>query len=193
MDQRNGIVLTIALGALFYLISQQAIAMNQPSNDAGSNPDDPLPADFGLSLDQKVNAFLALIRRYESGDNYAAQAGTSQQITDFSHHPAVYRTVTINGRNIRTSAAGAYQFILGTWNAIAAQAGIVDFSPASQDLAAYTLLNKTGAVDALNADNLTLALTKASTQWASLPGSTAGQNPQSLAQATADYTALLTG
>lgn len=140
----------------------------------------------GVSDNQKVLAFLAMIRQFESGNNYESNTNG-----DLSAHPNVKRTVKINNVNIITTAAGAYQFIYPTWRALAARLSLPDFSPTSQDAAAIELLREVNAIDAINADNIPLALQRASTQWASLPGSTAGQNPKSMQVALDTYNNFL--
>lgn len=90
-----------------------------------------------------------------------------------------------------SSAAGAYQFRTGTWNEMR-QAGpwgprLPDFSPASQDEAARRLLSRLGALERLQAGDVEGAITRAGKAWASLPGSTAQQNPKSMAQALAYF------
>lgn len=78
-----------------------------------------------------------------------------------------------------STAAGAYQINVPTWRDFrkAGQWGprLPDFSPASQDEAARRILLATGAVARLDAGDLPGAVRLASSRWASLPGSTAGQ------------------
>lgn len=78
-----------------------------------------------------------------------------------------------------STAAGAYQFIRPTWNRIRDYAPrLPDFSPASQDIAAERLLMECGAYDYVVMGDFDTAITEASTVWASLPKSTAQQNPK---------------
>lgn len=87
-----------------------------------------------------------------------------------------------------STAAGAYQIIKPTWSAIrAASPRLNDFSPASQDEAARRLLAQCGALPLIYAGDITGAIQKASKLWASLPGSTAQQNPKSLSFALARF------
>jgi lysozyme len=80
-----------------------------------------------------------------------------------------------------SSAAGAYQFIKPTWISLRDEfPRLTDFSPASQDQAAIRLLERIGALRLIRAGEIEKAITLAGSQWASLPGSTAGQNPKSM-------------
>jgi lysozyme len=82
-----------------------------------------------------------------------------------------------------STAAGAYQMIKPTWVRIRNKIGLPDFSPLSQDRAAVELLDEIGATDLIFAGDIEGAIYKASRIWASLPGSTAQQNPKALAYA----------
>ena len=82
-----------------------------------------------------------------------------------------------------STAAGAYQFIKPTWVRLRDKLNLPDFSPLSQDRAAVGLLEEIGAVDLIFAGDIEGAIHKASRIWASLPGSTAQQNPKALAYA----------
>jgi lysozyme len=82
-----------------------------------------------------------------------------------------------------STAAGAYQMIKPTWVRMRNRLNLPDFSPLSQDLAAVGLLDEIGAVDLIYAGDIEGAIHKASKIWASLPGSTAQQNPKALAYA----------
>jgi len=82
-----------------------------------------------------------------------------------------------------STAAGAYQFIKPTWVRMRDRLNLPDFSPLSQDLAAVALLDEVGALDLIYAGDIEGAIYKASKIWASLPGSTAQQNPKALSYA----------
>lgn len=77
----------------------------------------------------------------------------------------------IDGGRYKSAAAGAYQFLPGTWKEIASKRGIDpnDFSPGNQDLAALGLVERRGANSRqrLDAD----MLNKLAPEWASLPTS----------------------
>lgn len=205
MNQQTGIAATVLLGLLLYMVSQSAGAIPVPYDpnnpgDPNATPGDPLPSR--ATLDQKIAAFLATIRRFEAGgDNYDVVYSYAFSITDFSHHPAdpAYSNhwhgvlITMGAfKGQYSTAAGAYQINWPTWKDFAPRVGVTDFTPASQDAVAAAILQSTGAIDALAVDNMELAFSKASRRWASLPGSTAGQGPQTLANAISFFDSLLT-
>jgi muramidase (phage lysozyme) len=201
MSNDRGIIMLLSLGAIWLLASQTASA-NIPSYD-NQMPDvpggNPMPADTlppvidsgASSLDQKISAFLGVIGKFESNNQYDVMAGTSERITDFSWHPGIIRNVTINGIVYPTSASGKYQITKGTWKDFAPIAGVSDFTPPSQDAVAYEILRSTGAFDYLAADDIEGAFKAASGRWSSLPGSGAHQNPQSLNTALNVFFTLL--
>ena len=82
-----------------------------------------------------------------------------------------------------STAAGAYQLIKPTWVRMRDKLNLPDFSPLSQDRAAVGLLEEIGAIDLIFAGDIEGAIHKASRIWASLPGSTAQQNPKALSYA----------
>lgn len=70
-----------------------------------------------------------------------------------------------------SDASGRYQFLSTTWDEVAGQLGLKDFSPANQDIAALRLIERRGVnlndVAAGKVDAGTLA--KLAPEWASLP------------------------
>lgn len=155
------------------------------------------------TADDLMAAFLAMIRRAEVGGWDDARRYTTfyggAQFRSLSDHPVAtkeMRGVRLSDAMCRaaglgpgcvSTAAGAYQFILPTWQAMrAAGAGgpgsprLPDFSPASQDEAARRLVRRIGADALLQQGRLTDAIARAGTQWASLPGSTARQPQRSM-------------
>lgn len=124
--------------------------------------------------------FLALIREFETRDRYDVIYG-GKTFADFTDHPRVFVPINIRGYQGKySSAAGAYQFISTTWDALKRALGLQDFSPASQDAAAIELLRQTGALAAIDAGDFDSAMKRAATQWASLPYSSAKQSPKSI-------------
>lgn len=165
-----------------------------------------LPDLSNATDEEKIAAFLYMIRCCEhvyprdvtNNACYGIFYGGSY-FTDFSDHPV------ITGEKVGVSlpaamcvaagysdgvcvstAAGAYQITKPTWNLLRAAGSwgprLDDFSSDSQDEAARRLLSQIGALQALLAGDVPTAVTKASTKWASLPGSKAAQGPK-----TADY------
>ena len=125
-------------------------------------------------------ALLDTIAGPESAGRYDVIYG-GKRFTDFSQHPnqAVQIQTGPNAKR-SSSAAGRYQFLKGTWDEQAKKLGLKDFSPASQDAAAWNLaqevymkktgndLNavlRSGDMGAIGNVGKTLAGT-----WTSLPG-----------------------
>ena len=116
-----------------------------------------------------VQAFLRLIRR---GEGTADAGGYSRLVgggsfSGWADHPR--RLVKIERLGISSTAAGAYQILSRTWDMVKMQAGLDDFSPASQDLAAVQLIRNRGALADVLAGRIEAALRKCSWEWASLP------------------------
>ena len=146
-----------------------------------------------------VAAMLQVIRTYESGSNYGALVGNVGTVPNMAIHPGndvvnfppggTYskRAGGFYNRSQNSTAAGAYQFIVGTWNGIQQRLRLPDFSPESQDAAATQLLIDTKAFQALQKNDPVTAFTRASKEWASLPASTSGQPKHSMNSTIALY------
>jgi len=149
--------------------------------------------------DANVKAFLFTIRasehRYPNDVTNDAAYHIfygGRRFYDLSEHPVitgemkpivlpnhVCAAVKLNPGCVST-AAGAYQLIMPTWTRLRNKLQLMDFSPASQDLAAVQLLDDIGALKLVQSGDIEAALAKASKVWASLPGSSAQQNPRTL-------------
>jgi len=75
-----------------------------------------------------------------------------------------------------SAAAGAYQFLPGTWQGTAKALGLPGFDPKSQDLAALYLIDKKrGALDPfLKGEKFGTVINKLAPEWSSLPTSGGG-------------------
>lgn len=152
------------------------------------------PAD-----DPQIAAFLYAIRCSEHSAADVASGRDYQtfysglRFTDMSDHPVI--TGELKGVRLPdamcaavglgpgcvSTAAGAYQMIRPTWAKYRAQSPrLPDFSPRSQDIAAARVLQAIGVQRLLYAGDVQGAIMKASSQWASLPGSTAKQGGRSM-------------
>jgi len=148
------------------------------------------PVNLG-SAEANISAFLALIREFESRNQYDVVYGGRRFYT-FDDHPRIFTPINLPGyQGLKSSAAGAYQFIWRTWRNLKARLGLPDFSPASQDAAAVELLREVGALPYIEAGDFDSAMRAAASQWASLPYSPAKQNPRSIQAANTFLTTYI--
>lgn len=96
----------------------------------------------------------------------------------YKDHPRIGRR-TPDGRS--SNAAGRYQFLSTTWDSLAKQLGLKDFSPANQDRAAWQLAvnaygyGVNGIIKDLRTDPMKVAY-KLNGTWPSLPGGSQQNN-----------------
>ncbi|PLK42100.1 muramidase [Emticicia sp. TH156] len=116
-----------------------------------------------------MKATLNTIRESEghgTPTEYDTQYGGGK-IENLDKHPN--EVITKWGKS--SSAAGAYQFLAGTWKSHAAKLGLKDFSPESQDkAAAYEISLVKGATEMVESGQYNSALRALSGKWTSLPG-----------------------
>lgn len=92
-----------------------------------------------------------------------------------------------------STAAGAFQFIVPTWNRLRALSPrLPDFSPDSQTAAAIRLIKEKGADRLVEAGDLEGAIYRLSGVWASLPHSRSNQPHRTLDEVVAFYDEGLT-
>lgn len=104
----------------------------------------------------------------------------NQRIDDLSWHPSIKKPFTQTDGQVKyTTAAGRYQFLKDTWDGVARQYGLKDFSPQSQDLGAIALLAQNGALPYVLKGDFNTAIKKSGSTWASLPTSPYAQNKRS--------------
>lgn len=135
----------------------------------------------------KVRQFLDLIAYTEGtqGNGYRTAFGGGR-LNNLSDHPRYSKTFTQkNGKTNKTSAAGRYQFLRGTWDGIARQYGLRDFGAHSQDLGAIALLAQNGALGYILKGDMQGAVRKSGATWASLPTA-----PASYSQPTKSWQAV---
>lgn len=163
-------------------------------------PDYGSPQTMEAADDPQVQALLYAIRCSEHSAGDVASGRDYQtfysglHFTDMTDHPvntgelkgvklpdAMCRAVGL-GPGCVSTAAGAYQMIRPTWDRYRSMGPrLPDFSPRSQDIAAGRILQAIGAQRLLYAGDVQGAIMKASSQWASLPGSTAKQGGRTMA------------
>lgn len=115
-----------------------------------------------------------------SNDGYNVIVGGGL-FTDYSDHPRQY--IRLPRYGITSSAAGRYQFLARTWDAIVRVYGFRGrFIPEAQDLAAIKLLMECGAYRLIQQGRIADAVVKAAPIWASLPGAGYGQREHKLVQ-----------
>ena len=84
---------------------------------------------------------------------------------DLSRHPE--RVVV---KRYSSAAAGAYQFLPGTWKGVARELKLASFEPQHQDQAALHLAKRRGALKEIDQRGLTkAAMAKLAPEWASFP------------------------
>lgn len=118
-----------------------------------------------------VRKFLDLISYTEGtqGNGYRTAFGGGR-LSSLNDHPRYSKSFKqLNGKTNTTSAAGRYQFLKSTWDGVARQYGLRDFSPHSQDLGAIALLIGRGALAPLLKGDWQTAVRKSGREWASLP------------------------
>lgn len=135
-----------------------------------------------MNIEDQLRAFRDTLAYAEGTDKPAVQNSNflgydvivgGSLFSDFSKHPN--KLVHLPRYNISSSAAGRYQFIRTTWNALVKKLGLVDFTPKSQDAACNELLRECGARARLAVGDFAGALKAGNKIWASLPGSPHGQ------------------
>ena len=143
---------------------------------------------YMTSTEQKnLSAFLRMLRVSEGtsgADGYSILVGGGH-FSSFADHPRTL--VWLPNLGINSSAAGAYQILRRTWDAVASALGLPDFSPASQDSAAVELIKRRGALADVRAGRFAVAVEKCKKEWASLPGAGYGQRENKLAVLQAAY------
>lgn len=134
-----------------------------------------------------VKAFLKAIRMGEGTSDpkgYFRIVGGGEFVKT-NTHPRV--RVYIARYRVYSTAAGAYQIIYPTFRGLVRKYGFIDFMPETQDLMAIALIVGVGAITDVLAGNLDLAVKKCSREWASLPGSKAGQRVEKFEDVKAAY------
>lgn len=104
---------------------------------AGVSPDVAIHAEYAGSAEK--NALADVIASTESGGKnvrFTGRAGGAS-ISDLSRHPHVLELIPpgFAAAGKKSSAAGRYQFVGTTWDAVAKKMGLRDFSDKSQDQA----------------------------------------------------------
>jgi lysozyme len=136
----------------------------------GCDPTKFLPAP-AYELTPERRALLNTIRFAEgtwtenSQDGYRVLFG-GRMVSSLDKHP---NQIQYSSR-YTSAAAGAYQFLPGTWNEAAKELKLPDFSPSNQDQAALYLIERRNALRLADSGKITPTLiAKLAPEWASLP------------------------
>jgi muramidase (phage lysozyme) len=144
------------------------------------------------TAERNRHAFLDMIAYSEgtAGPNgYRTMFGGSLA-SSLADHPRQFFSFTDKaGRNLKTSAAGRYQFLSRTWDELAKALNLPDFGPASQDAAALELIRRRGALKDVDAGRISAAIAKCAPIWASMPGAGYAQPERKLNTLLASYSA----
>lgn len=171
-------------------LTDNAMTLFNRAQDAVASATDTTPPDQ-VAINRA--AWVTMIGQAEGAD-YSTCFGYRFTISDFTDHPAVMGTWTGEklsddmcanagfGPGCVSTAAGKGQIKKATWLRVKGKLGLVDFSPASQDAAILQLTADRGALAAVDAGDLTTAVSRCRNEWASLPGNYAKQGQRSLDQ-----------
>lgn len=142
------------------------------------------------TADSNVRAFLDMIAYAEGTagpDGYRTLFG-GRLFDSYADHPRqLFTFKNSRGETLKTSAAGRYQFLQGTWDELKRKLGLQDFGPASQDLGAIELIRQRGALNDVRAGRVVDAIAKVRSVWASLPGAGYAQPERSITNLLAAY------
>jgi muramidase (phage lysozyme) len=135
-----------------------------------------------IAANPNVSAFMDMIAHSEIGDALLAASddGYNVLVGSTASNPKLFDSYDTHphvlNRALNSTAAGRYQIIFPTWSGCCKALGVSDFSPETQDEMCIKLLGDCGALAALCMGDFETAMKRASGEWASLPGSTAGQH-----------------
>jgi len=101
----------------------------------------------------------------------------------YKDHPR--KSITCNG--LTSTAAGKYQILEHIFDFYRVNLHLADFSPASQDKIALTLLKERGSDMLINEGHFAEAIIRANRTWASLPNSPYGQHTNTMNYLQAFY------
>jgi muramidase (phage lysozyme) len=167
-DVREMVVIPLIAGALAgraVFMAERKIMRRDRSNTraiAGAKVD-------ALLLENNVRAFLWVIRHGEQADakdgiNYRRMNGGELFTAPPWNHP---RRVGLKGKS---TAAGMFQFVAGTWDQVREDMKLTDFSPVNQTRAAVGLIAYRDALKDVQAGNVRAACKVLAVEWSSLPG-----------------------
>lgn len=139
---------------------------------------------------ENICAFLDMLAYAEGTILFGGQDGYNvlvggKTFDSYADHPRIY--VPLSRYKITSSAAGRYQFLAKTWDALKAKLGLKDFGPLSQDKAAIQLIRERKALLDIRSGDIRAAIGKCRNIWASLPGAGYGQREHKMTDLLAEY------
>jgi muramidase (phage lysozyme)/uncharacterized protein YvpB len=128
-----------------------------------------------MTISSQCNALLDVIAYAEGTDRqFGERVGYNimfsyQIFANFQDHPRKIITAETPSGTMSSTAAGRYQLTVETWDSCQKNLNLDSFNPGNQDKAAMFLIERHGALNDINANNLRAACEKLSWQWKSLP------------------------
>jgi len=144
-----------------------------------------------------VLAFLDMLAYSELGpkllavsdDGYDVLVGSTwndvHRFDSYNDHPQIF--VELPKLGIRSSAAGRYQFLARTWDALAADLKLTTFAPWNQDRGAIELIRERNALKDIQTGRIEHAIERCAPTWASLPGAGYGQHENKMSALLGAY------
>lgn len=147
-----------------------------------------VPVDVASNNEKAFLDMIAFSEGVRPGiDGYKTLFGGGM-FDSFADHPRqIFNFTNKNGEKLKTSAAGRYQFLARTWDALARRLSLSDFSPENQDAAALELVRERGALADVQAGRIEIAIGKCAKIWASLPGAGYAQQERKLSTLVAQF------
>lgn len=130
------------------------------------------------------------ITKDEGYDIIVTGVAGPERFSDYSKHPfeGGRKAKQINSKGLYSTASGKYQMLLRTWIYYRGLLKLPDFSPASQDKAAWYMFRERKAHNLVEAGLIEDAIKIMAPIWASLPGTGyPGQGQRTMAQCVAAF------
>ena len=149
---------------------------------------DPAPVEPD-TVQTNVRATLDMIAYSEgTGDSYNILFGGGHFDSYADHPRQLFNFTNRRGETLKTTAAGRYQFLARTWDALRDKLALPDFGPESQDTAALELIRQRGALKDAEAGRIAAVMQKCAPIWASLPGAGYAQPERKQGELIAAFT-----
>lgn len=132
---------------------------------------------YAFAQNGNVKAFSQMLRHGEGTLGYKGYSTLfgGKLFQGFDDHPRLKVTAGSAGKQYTSTAAGAYQFLSGTWDDLTKAYGQTDFSPNAQDAKVVGLYIRRNALNSILAGQIEEAVRLCCKEWASLPESPYGQ------------------